>query len=161
MKKSFKLTLKPIWDEIEIVRKKSSEFLESQGLSKDSAQAFTMVISELVENSIKYGHFGPNNSQVLVDIQFSPNSVIAEVSNPIGRKDANNLKILDKTIQWIRGFQNPLEAYTERLKEVSKKPLNDENSGLGLVRIAYEGKAILDFFVSENSMLNVSALAYS
>ena len=74
---------------------------------------------------------------------------------------AKNLKILDKTIQWIRGFQNPLEAYTERLKEVSKKPLNDENSGLGLVRIAYEGKAILDFFVSENSLLNVSALTYS
>ena len=111
MKKSFKITLKPIWDEIESVREKSNEFLESQGLSKDSAQAFTMVISELVENSIKYGQFGPANPQVLVDIQFSPNSVIAEVTNPIGEKDANNLKTLDKTIQWIRGFQNPLSAF--------------------------------------------------
>ena len=161
MKKSFKITLKPIWDEIESVRNMSSEFLESQGLSKDSAQAFTMVISELVENSIKYGQFGFSNKKVVVNILVSPNSVIAEVTNPIDETAANNLRILDKTIQWIRGFQNPLEAYTERLKEVSKKPLNDENSGLGLVRIAYEGRAILDFFVSENSLINVSALTYS
>ena len=87
------------------------------------------------------------------------NKVIVEVTNPIDDKAFKNLKQLDKTIQWIRGFQNPLEAYTERLKEVSKKPLDDENSGLGLVRIAYEGKAILDFFVSENNLLNVSALS--
>lgn len=161
MKKSIKITLKPLWDEIESVRNKSSEFLESQGLSKNSVQAFTMVISELVENSIKYGRFGSSDEEVLIDIVVSSNNVIAEVTNPIDEKSAKNLKILDKTIQWIRGFQNPLEAYTERLKEVSKKPLNDENSGLGLVRIAYEGKAILDFFVSENSLLNVSALTYS
>jgi hypothetical protein len=36
--------------------------------------------------------------------------------------------------------------------------LEDEESGLGLARIAYEGKAILDFFVLDN-MLNVSAIS--
>ena len=36
--------------------------------------------------------------------------------------------------------------------------MRDENSGLGLVRIAYEGDAILDFFVSDEGILNVSAI---
>lgn len=159
MSKSIKLEIKPKWDEIEKIRNKSSQFLKSRGFSKDMVQAFTMVISELVENSIKYGKFRSSGNKVLIEILVTANSVIAEVTNPIDKTDLNNLKALDKRIQWIRGFQNPLEAYTERLNEVSKKPLKDESSGLGLVRIAYEGKAILDFFVSDNSLLNVSALA--
>ena len=66
---------------------------------------------------------------------------------------------MDKTIQWIRGYQDPFEAYIERIKEVSKKPLHDMESGIGLVRIAYEGNALLDFFVAENNMLNVSVVS--
>ena len=159
MSKSIKLEIKPKWDEIEKIRNKSSQFLKSRGFSKDMVQAFTMVISELVENSIKYGKFRSPGNKVLVEILVGANSVIVEVTNPIDQSDLKNLKALDKTIQWIRGYQNPLEAYTERLNVVSKKPLKDESSGLGLVRIAYEGKAILDFFVSDNSLLNVSALA--
>ena len=159
MCKSIKLEIKPKWDEIEKIRNKSSQFLKSRGFSKDMVQAFTMVISELVENSIKYGKFRSPGNKVLVEILVGANSVIVEVTNPIDQSDLKNLKALDKTIQWIRGYQNPLEAYTERLNVVSKKPLKDESSGLGLVRVAYEGKAILDFFVSDNSLLNVSALA--
>ena len=69
-----------------------------------------------------------------------------------------NLSKLDKRIQWIRSFQDPFEAYIERIKEVSKKPLHDKESGIGLVRIAYEGNALLDFFVNDNSTVNVSAV---
>jgi len=32
-------------------------------------------------------------------------------------------------------------------------------SGIGLVRIAYEGNGLLDFFVAENNMLNVSVVS--
>ena len=32
-------------------------------------------------------------------------------------------------------------------------------SPIGLVRIAYEGKALLDFFVGDNNMLNVSVIS--
>ena len=61
-------------------------------------------------------------------------------------------------VQWIRGFQDPFEAYLERLKEVSSQSLDHEESGLGLVRIAYEGQSVLDFFVTENHVLAVSAV---
>ena len=160
MKKSMKLLVKPEWDKIENARNKSSKFLKSHGFPNDTVQAFTMVISELIENSIKYGKFVSPENNVTVDIHVGENIITAEVVNPVDETAYKHLKDLDKTIQWIRGYQDPFEAYVERLKEVSKKPLSDEESRLGLARIAYEGRAILDFFLGEDELLNVSAVSH-
>ncbi|UCF91784.1 MAG: ATP-binding protein [Desulfobacterales bacterium] len=159
MTRSIKFTLKPRWNEIEKIRNRSRRFLASHGLSDDNVQAFTMVISELIENSVKYGKFETSNNEVIVDIQINGKTVTVEVINPVDETVYTHLKALDKTIQWIRGFQDPFEAYVERLKAVAKKPLDDDDSGLGLARIAYEGQAILDFFLSEDHILNVSAVS--
>jgi hypothetical protein len=61
-------------------------------------------------------------------------------------------------VQWIRGHQNPFEAYMTRLQEVSGQALDHPESGLGLVRIAYEGQALRDFFVDDQNILAVSAV---
>lgn len=161
MKKSMKLIIEAKWDEIEKVRNKCDIFLRSHGLKTESVQAFTMVVSELIENSMKYGTFTPMKNRVIVDIRVDESIVTAEVINPIDKTVYKHLKQLDRTIQWIRGYQDPFEAYVERLKEVSKKPLSDEESGLGLTRIAYEGKAIVDFFLNDENLLNVSAISNS
>ena len=92
-------------------------------------------------------------------INIERSAVTIEVLNPVDENAVKHLSRLDKTIQWIRGYQDPFEAYIERIKEVSKKPLKDAESGIGLVRIAYEGKALLDFFVGENNILNVSVVS--
>jgi hypothetical protein len=159
MKRTMKLKVKPQWEEIEKVRNKSGTFLSSHGFPGDSVQALTMVISELIENSIKYGKFTPSEDKVALNIQVGNRMVTVEVVNPFDDRGYKHLKKLDRTVQWIRGYQDPFEAYVEKLKEVAKRPLQDEESGLGLVRIAYEGKAILDFFVSEDDLVNVSAVA--
>jgi hypothetical protein len=161
MKKSMRLRVSPTWDEIEKVRNKSSTFLKSQGYSKDSVQSLTMVISELMENGIKYGRYSASGDKLLLNISIGEEIATVEVANPVDDRSYRDLKKLDKTIQWIRGYQDSFEAYVERLKEVSRKPLNDEESGLGLVRIAYEGKAILDFFVGEDDVVSVSAVTNS
>ena len=162
MKKSLNFSVKPKWNDIEEGRNKTSAFLASLGLSIDSVLALTMVISELIENGIKYGNFKLSKDKVEVDIHQTENIITVEVINPVDRIDEtthHHLMKLDKTIQWIRGYQDPFEAYVEKLKEVSRRPLDDEESGLGLVRIAYEGQAILDFFVDEGGSLNVSAVS--
>jgi hypothetical protein len=61
-------------------------------------------------------------------------------------------------IQWIRGFQDPFEAYVERMKIVSAQPYSNGESGLGLTRIAYEGRSVIDFYVDEGNVLAVSAV---
>jgi hypothetical protein len=162
MKQSLIITVKPQWDEIENARIEAGTYLQSLGLMRDAVHSLTMVISELIENGIKYGSFSTPEDAVEVDINQNEDIITVEVINPLDTKDKtarNHLTKLDKTVQWIRGYQDPFEAYVEKLKEVSRRPLKDEESGLGLVRIAYEGKAILDFFVGEEGSLNVSAVS--
>ena len=86
------------------------------------------------------------------------NRILIEVKNQIKDSELEHLRRLDAKIQWIRGYQNPFEAYVEKLKEISNKTLAEGESGLGLVRIAYEGQSILDFYVNENNLLAVSAV---
>jgi len=162
MKRLLKLTVKPEWDEIEEARNKAAKFFQSLGVVADSVHSLTMVMSELIENGVKYGNFTAGPDRVEVDIRREEDLITMEVINPVNLNDQDartHMKRLDKTIQWIRGYQDPFEAYVEKLKEVARRPLNDEESGLGLVRIAYEGKAILDFFVDEDGSLNVSAVS--
>lgn len=159
MKKSIEFNVKPNWEEIETVRNESAEFLQSHELADDTVHSLTMIISELIENGIKYGNFKLVENKVGVLINIETNIVTIEVINPVDESAFQHLCRLDKTIQWIRGYQDPFEAYIERIKEVSKKPLYDAESGIGLVRIAYEGKALLDFFVNEHNILNVSVVS--
>ncbi len=159
MKRSIKLMIDANWEDIETIRAESSRFLTSHRFSKDIVDAVTMIISELAENSIKYGSFADPEHKVEVNVSLAEDKIIVEVINPFNETAHRHLKRLDKTIQWIRGYQDPFEAYIERMKEVSRKPLTDEESGLGLVRIAYEGGAILDFFVNENGMVNISTIS--
>ncbi len=159
MEKSLKILIKPRWNEIEGVRDRCCNFLQSHGFAEDAVYAYTMVLSELVENSIKYGNYVVPENKVTVKVYIYKATITLEVVHPVDEATLEHLRRLDRMIQWIRGFQDPFEAYIKRFKEVSKKPLNDEESGLGLVRISYEGKAILDFFLSEGNILNVSAVA--
>ncbi len=157
MDNSLKLEINPDWSEIDNVRNSCTQFLKSHGFPGELIHSLSMILSELVENSIKYGDFEDSRKEVLIYLNISKNYITIEVNNPVDQNNFHHLKRLDKTIQWIRGYQDSFQAYIEKLKEIARKPLEDEESGLGLVRIAYEGKAILDFFVLDN-MLNVSAI---
>ena len=159
METSIEFNLKPDWDEIEKIRFKSAGFLQAHKFTGDSIDSLSMIISELVENGIKYGNFKTAENRVAVMINIERRAVMIEVLNPVGDGADKHLLRLGNTIHWIRGYQDPFEPYIERLKEVSRQPLKDTESGLGLVRIAYEGQALLDYFVAENYCLNVSAVS--
>ena len=159
MKNSIEFKVKPEWDEIEKIRNESAVFLHAHKFTDDTIHSLLMIISELIENGIKYGNFEMTENRVVVIINIERNALTIEVLNPGNENSDKHLSRLDKTIQWIRGYQDPFEAYIERIKEVSKKPLKDTESGIGLVRIAYEGQAVLDFFVGENNILNVSVVS--
>ena len=156
---SKKFQISPTWDQIEAIRMESINYFQSHGFSDESIHSLSMIISELMENGVKYGFYEKSEQSVVVVINLKRDTVTIEVFNPVSKKTYRHLSRLDKTIQWIRGYQDPFEAYIERLKEVAKKPIHDRESGIGLVRIAYEGKALLDFFVDDKNMLNVSAVS--
>jgi hypothetical protein len=151
------IIISPAWDEIEKARNQISRFLTDQHISEDHIQAATMIFSELIENGVKYGIF-MSGDRVETHINIVEHLITIEVIHPIDTAQHVHLRELDEMIQWIRGYQDPFEAYIEKLKKVAKMPIEDKKSGLGLVRIAYEGGAILDFCINEDSKLNVSAV---
>lgn len=158
MERTKKLTLMPEWGIIEDARNITDQFLTQSGISAEKVQAATMVISELIENAIKYGCYSLSEDKIAAEIRIDESMITIEVLHPVEKGDYGHLKKLDRGIQWIRSFQNPFEAYIEKMQEVSKKPLKDDESGLGLARIAYEGQSILDFFLYEDNQLSVSAI---
>ncbi|OGQ91421.1 MAG: hypothetical protein A2289_21820 [Deltaproteobacteria bacterium RIFOXYA12_FULL_58_15] len=151
------LTVPPIWEEIEGVREAVRAHLQRQGIGDGSVDALSMVATELMENANKYGAFGVGD-KITMTLEQGSAAITVGVRHAIGAADDSNLVRLDRTVQWIRGFQDPFEAYVARLEEVSAQSLYSEESGLGLVRIAYEGRAILDFCLEADGTVTVSAV---
>ncbi len=147
------------WEEMERVYQAASDFLESRNLSSEALFRYTMVICELVENGMKYGYFRNHNDAVAVRVNVSEKTITVQVTNPVGKTTKAYLDELDRTIQWVRSFQDPYEAYLYRMKAISREPPDASKSGLGIVRITYEGRAALDFYLEEDNMLSVSAVA--
>ena len=83
MKKSIKFNVKPDWDEIEKIRNESAEFLQAHELTDDTIHSLSMIISELIENGIKYGNFKMVENRVVVIIDIERNAVTIEVLNPV------------------------------------------------------------------------------
>jgi hypothetical protein len=158
MQLTLQLTLRPVWDEIDALGGRCMDFLKQEGLDADAQNALAMVACELAENATKYGHFrGDEKAVVKVALEVMPSHVTVIATNPVTQAEAESLAVLDQTIQWIRGFQDPFQAYLERLRDVSSQALSSTESRLGLVRIAYEGQSTLDFYVGADGILVVSA----
>jgi hypothetical protein len=155
MTNALELRIAPEWDAVKAAWEPCHAMLKESGLTSDEAYALAMVCQELLENAVKYGAF-PNDRGVRLEVQVSSREVIVEAKNPVG-VDSAHLRRFDQTIQWIRGFQDPFEAYVERMKIVSAETYHGGESGLGLTRIAYEGRCFLDFYVDPTNTLAVSA----
>jgi hypothetical protein len=158
MTATLSMKVPPLWTEFDSVRDKSLDFLQRHDVKAEGCSAVAMVVSELVENAAKYGTFRRGADAIEIMVTLARAMVTIEICNPLGPHQTCHIARLDGMIQWVRGFQDPFEAYLERLKEVSAQTLESSESGLGLVRIAYEGQAVLDFFVREPNILAVSAV---
>lgn len=158
MNRVMQYSITPEWGNLDRIREKTAEFLRSNNLDTDSMDAVIMNMSELAENAIKYGKFDEHIGEISTSVTITDSDIIVEVSSPLKDNDKFNPARLDRIVQWIRGYQNPFEAYIEKLKEVAMQPQADGESGLGIVRIAYEGQSIIDFYINEKGIISVSAV---
>jgi hypothetical protein len=153
---ALELRIAPEWDAVKATWDQCRALLAAAGLAQDESYQLAMVAQELLENAVKYGAFG-GSERIALGLRVVPEDVTIEVKSRVGVDDAH-LRRFDRMIQWIRGFQDPFEAYIQRLKAVAARPYAPGESGLGLTRIAYEGRCAIDFFVDENNVLAVSAV---
>jgi len=142
--------IRPDWQEIESVRDSAESFLKSKGLSGDIIESITMVISELTENAIKYGMPAetPPRSIIELSIEVKEQAIIIQVSNQLNTTDHNCFERLNNCINWIHRYENPFEAYVDRIKLIDASS-NAKTSGLGLARIAYEGECAINCYLNE------------
>jgi hypothetical protein len=158
MEYSIRLNLKPIGGEIEKAGLKSSIFLKSHGFSDEAVDTQIMILRELITSGIKYGKLTPSEDEITVNIFISEKTITFEVKNPVDDTCQDRLKELDKTIQFIRGYQDPFEPYLIKQREAAINPSSNGTNELGLARVAYEGGAMLDFFVGEDNFMNLFAV---
>lgn len=159
MESQLDLRVRADWSEMARVNEAAGAYLASCELSTEAVQKYTMVVCELVENAIKYGSFPSPEDRIDVHVSVASVAISVQVTHHCHETGTAGLGDLDRTVQWLRSYQAPFEAYVARMKAISREPLDAEKSGLGLARITYEGRALLDFYVDENSMLSVSAVS--
>jgi len=158
MQTSIEINLRPEGQEIDRAGETGREFLKSQGFSDEAIHGQISILRELIHNGIRYGKFTPSEDKITALIHLTENTIIFEVKNPVDETCFERLKELDKTIRFIRGYQDPFEAYLLKQKEAFQKSGYSETNGLELARIASEGRTILDFFVGEDNILNFYAV---
>jgi hypothetical protein len=159
MKKTMEFSLGSNGGEIQKLEHESSNFLKYHGYSDDTIQAQIMILRELIISGRNFDDLGPSGFETSVQLHIEDNTITVEVKKSVCESACGMLAELDKTIQWIRGYQDPLEHYMINLAEASGASHLAGTNGLGLARIAYEAGAIIDFYVSEDNILNLSAVS--
>ena len=160
MKKSISFKLKPGNEEFEKISRKGCAFLRENGVSGDAVQTQMMILWGLIIRGKEFDSLRPANKGMTIYLLVEKKIVTVEVRKPVGESSLHNfrkLNELDKTIQLIRGGQDPLEQYRKRL-QASAKFNNDNTNDFELARIAYETGADIDFYVNEDNILNLSAV---
>jgi hypothetical protein len=154
---ALELRLPPLWEALSTAWDPCRLALSAAGISDDDVYALCMVTQELLENAVKYGSFTREDAAVGLSVRVAADEVTIEVRNPVG-VDAAGLRKFDQAVQWIRGFQDPSEAYISRMKAIAVHNYGEGKSGLGLTRMAYEGRCMLDFYVDDSNTLAVYAV---
>jgi hypothetical protein len=148
---SLKYYIYPTWDIVHKIEENAGKHF--QGLDINIKEATMMVITELIENAVKYGAAIPGQEGVEFKFTIEKNKITTSISNGIiSEKDVIPVK---NHIDKIKASDSPMELYINRLKELLNNPIEGV-SQLGLYRIAYEGQFKLDYKI-ENNILTIIA----
>jgi hypothetical protein len=125
--------------------------------SADYCETVGMVVSELLENALKYGHGVPEAigpSSLRIRVTGNAVGVDVEVSNPVDPRDANLYKLFE-ILEHINHASSPHAAYVDRMREVAT---GGGAGGLGLARVAYEANCSIEARVGADKLLRVRAV---
>lgn len=130
------IAIRPRWRNVELVR---TGVLACVAAIAEGTETETIgvVASELVENAIRYGGWEDEERACLrLRIVSDGDSIEVAVSNPAG-PNPEHFAALEKTLDWIRSFPAPGDAYLARMRTILQE--DAEGSHMGLLRIVREG----------------------
>ncbi len=115
--------------------------------------ALAMVSEELLENAIKYSRPA---SSVALAIEHRDDGVEIAVTNVVDEA-TGHMTLLAERVAWVGSFETPAAAYSAALARVYAEN-RPGATGLGLARIAYEGRCGLACDTSVPGRVTVKAL---
>lgn len=119
----------------------------------DGSQKVAMVAGELLENAIKYGAWKKDGSHHLrLRVSGRKGQAKVTVENPVHEGAVEEVR---RTLDWMKEHPSADAAYRARLVAIAQTA-DPEISKLGLVRIAYEGRAEVSI-AHEDGILRVTA----
>ncbi len=135
------LPVRSEWKNVDLLRSSVQNCLTTILSDTDGCHAIAMIVAELLENAIKHGDWRTEDSPAFRLRVWSEggNRALVSVENPI---TPEAVATLQKILESIRAAGSADEAYRARLLEVAANPQTGV-SGLGLVRVAYEGNCTL------------------
>lgn len=146
------------WENVDLLRTSVLNCFSVIFREVEGVHTFGTIAAELLENAIKYGYWPQEreeNSHLHLRVWGDCTAAHVEVSNPVDA-ESPAVKDLIGTLDWLRSFTSPEEAYRARLLECATSPKGV--SKLGLARIAYEGNCSLDARI-EGNVLRVSSVS--
>ena len=152
---SIDLTVRNEWKNIDLLRSSVQNCFIAVFADLDGCHAVSMVTGELLENALKYGDWARDGRGMFrLRVTGTEPAIEVSVQNPL-RADDPNAASLMSAIEWINGFVKPELAYRAKMLQIAQDASGP--SGLGLVRIAFEGECRLSA-VLESETVTVSAV---
>jgi hypothetical protein len=131
------LTIPPEWSRIDPTREAVGLLVQAIFGDDDLRDALAMVSEELLENAIKYCTPG---STVNISIRHDGDRLAVAVSNAVDETSAHAAALRER-VEWLRRFPDAATAYKAAIGKVYElAPRPGGEAGLGIVRIAYEGR---------------------
>jgi len=148
------LSIASEWERIDAVREAVARCVAAVFGDVELKHLLGMVSAELLENAVKYGR-GPKG--VTLSIRGDGQELVVRVANAVDEASPH-AHLLQRRLMWLRGFDDPFEAYTAALQQVYDRTTPDaDDNGLGLARIYYEGRCQIDCDISQPELVSVSA----
>lgn len=152
---TFRFGLPQDWSTVKRINEAVSCYTKALFADDTLADSVAMVCTELLENAVKYSTDDQDElKRVLLTIVGDELSVSVKVCNS-ARANPEDAESLYQTLYRIRRAESTRQAYLDRMEEVFSGL--SSGSGLGLVRIAYEGGCDLDCELKEDGSLEVRA----
>jgi two-component sensor histidine kinase len=154
---SLDLPVRNEWRNVELLRTSVENCFQAVFADLDGKTAISMVTGELLENALKYGDWDSEEGRRAFRLRVDGDRAraVVTVQNPVKPGDPGLREVLD-TVEWIRTFKTPGDAYRARLLEIAQAEGDTAPSRLGLVRVAYEGNCTVEATV-EGATLTVTA----
>ncbi len=144
------------WSNIDLLQISILNCLTTIFQNSDYCQLVSMIARELLENALKYGDWGKRQDSTLsLHVYCSERGVDVEVTNPVAER--RHFDKLSERIRWIKSFPTAQEAFFTRMLQIAEFQNQGRESGLGLVRIAYEGRCELEMIVEDARNVRVKA----